>query len=42
MTKRKIRVLIAKRGLDGHDRGAKPVASVLREVFGEHKELKLQ
>jgi len=31
MTKRKIRVLIAKPGLDGHDRGAKTVASVLRD-----------
>ena len=33
MTPRKIRVLIAKPGLDGHDRGAKTVASVLRD-FG--------
>jgi methylmalonyl-CoA mutase C-terminal domain/subunit len=31
MTTRKIRVLIAKPGLDGHDRGAKTVASVLRD-----------
>jgi len=31
MTKRKIRVLVAKPGLDGHDRGAKTVASVLRD-----------
>ena len=30
-TNRKIRVLIAKPGLDGHDRGAKTVASVLRD-----------
>ena len=29
---RKIRVLIAKPGLDGHDRGAKIVASVLRDA----------
>jgi len=29
MPDRKIRVLIAKPGLDGHDRGAKTVASVL-------------
>jgi len=29
---RKIRVLIAKPGLDGHDRGAKIVASALREA----------
>lgn len=29
---RKIRVLIAKPGLDGHDRGAKVVASALREA----------
>lgn len=33
MNPRKIRVLIAKPGLDGHDRGAKTVASVLRD-FG--------
>ena len=31
MVERKIRVLIAKPGLDGHDRGAKTVASVLRD-----------
>lgn len=31
MSKRKIRVLVAKPGLDGHDRGAKTVASVLRD-----------
>lgn len=31
MSDRKIRVLIAKPGLDGHDRGAKTVASVLRD-----------
>jgi len=31
MTKRRIRVLIGKPGLDGHDRGAKTVASVLRD-----------
>lgn len=31
MTKRKIRVLIGKPGLDGHDRGAKTVAAVLRD-----------
>lgn len=31
MPDRKIRVLIAKPGLDGHDRGAKIVASVLRD-----------
>lgn len=29
---RKIRVLIAKAGLDGHDRGAKVVASALRDA----------
>lgn len=29
---RKIRVLIAKPGLDGHDRGAKTVATVLRDA----------
>src|SRR5262245_3440702 len=31
MTDRKIRVLVAKPGLDGHDRGAKTVATVLRD-----------
>ena len=31
MVERKIRVLIGKPGLDGHDRGAKTVASVLRD-----------
>ena len=31
MTDRKIRVLVAKPGLDGHDRGAKTVAAVLRD-----------
>jgi methylmalonyl-CoA mutase C-terminal domain/subunit len=31
MTDPKIRVLVAKPGLDGHDRGAKTVASVLRD-----------
>jgi methylmalonyl-CoA mutase C-terminal domain/subunit len=31
MAKRKIRVLIGKPGLDGHDRGAKTIASVLRD-----------
>ncbi|MGB4214950.1 MAG: methylmalonyl-CoA mutase, partial [Dethiobacteria bacterium] len=30
MGERKIRVLIAKPGLDGHDRGAKVVARALR------------
>ena len=30
MSKRKIRVLVAKPGLDGHDRGAKVVARALR------------
>ena len=32
MTERKIRVLLAKPGLDGHDRGAKVVAHALREA----------
>jgi len=32
MTDRKIRVLICKPGLDGHDRGAKVVASALRDA----------
>jgi methylmalonyl-CoA mutase C-terminal domain/subunit len=31
MAQRRIRVLIGKPGLDGHDRGAKTVASVLRD-----------
>jgi methylmalonyl-CoA mutase C-terminal domain/subunit len=31
-TKKKIRVLIAKPGLDGHDRGAKVVARALRDA----------
>jgi methylmalonyl-CoA mutase, C-terminal domain len=32
MTQRKIRVLVAKPGLDGHDRGAKVIASALRDA----------
>lgn len=32
MTEAKIRVLVAKPGLDGHDRGAKVVARVLRDA----------
>ncbi len=32
MNKRKIRVLIAKPGLDGHDRGAKVVAHALKDA----------
>ena len=32
MSKKKIRVLIAKPGLDGHDRGAKVVARALRDA----------
>lgn len=32
MADRKIRVLVAKPGLDGHDRGAKVVASALRDA----------
>ncbi|HET7274488.1 MAG TPA: cobalamin B12-binding domain-containing protein [Longimicrobiaceae bacterium] len=31
MSERKIRVLVAKPGLDGHDRGAKVIASALRD-----------
>lgn len=31
MTERKIRILVGKPGLDGHDRGAKTVASALRD-----------
>ncbi len=32
MPEKKIRVLVAKPGLDGHDRGAKTVATVLRDA----------
>ena len=32
MSERKIRVLVAKPGLDGHDRGAKVVARSLRDA----------
>ncbi len=32
MTERKIRVLLGKPGLDGHDRGAKVVAHAMREA----------
>lgn len=32
MTERKIRILVAKPGLDGHDRGAKVVARALRDA----------
>lgn len=32
MVERKIRVLVAKPGLDGHDRGAKVMASALRDA----------
>jgi methylmalonyl-CoA mutase C-terminal domain/subunit len=32
MPERKIRVLVAKPGLDGHDRGAKVIASALRDA----------
>jgi methylmalonyl-CoA mutase C-terminal domain/subunit len=32
MTQRKIRVLVAKPGLDGHDRGAKVIARALRDA----------
>lgn len=32
MTKKKIKVLIAKPGLDGHDRGAKIIARALRDA----------
>jgi methylmalonyl-CoA mutase C-terminal domain/subunit len=35
MTERKIRVLVAKPGLDGHDRGAKVVARALRDASME-------
>ena len=32
MSNRKIRVLVAKPGLDGHDRGAKVIARALRDA----------
>ena len=32
MSKRKIRIIIAKPGLDGHDRGAKYIARALRDA----------
>src|SRR5262245_17804554 len=32
MSERKIRILVAKPGLDGHDRGAKVVARALRDA----------
>ena len=32
-TARKIRVVVAKPGLDGHDRGAKIIARALRDAF---------
>ncbi len=32
MTERRIRVLVAKPGLDGHDRGAKVIAAALRDA----------
>lgn len=32
MTDRKIRILVAKPGLDGHDRGAKVIASAFRDA----------
>src|SRR5512147_2630501 len=32
MSERKIRILVAKPGLDGHDRGAKVVARMLRDA----------
>jgi len=32
MKKEKIRILVAKPGLDGHDRGAKVVARALRDA----------
>ena len=35
MSERKIRVLIAKPGLDGHDRGAKVIARALRDAVME-------
>jgi methylmalonyl-CoA mutase, C-terminal domain len=31
-SERKIRILVAKPGLDGHDRGAKVIASALRDA----------
>src|SRR5438874_3705545 len=37
MSERKIRVLIAKPGLDGHDRGAKIIARALRDAGMEDR-----
>src|SRR5215216_3372812 len=34
MAERKIRVVVAKPGLDGHDRGAKIIARALRDAVG--------
>jgi methylmalonyl-CoA mutase C-terminal domain/subunit len=39
MSAKKIRVLIAKPGLDGHDRGAKIIARALRAVFATYQEV---
>jgi len=32
MTEKKLRILVAKPGLDGHDRGAKVIARALRDA----------
>ena len=36
---RKVRILVAKPGLDGHDRGAKVIGRALRDVWGEYEEV---
>ena len=41
MTNCNIRLLVAKPGLDGHDRGANSAALVSEDMFGEHEEPKL-
>ena len=38
MSEHKIRVLVAKPGLDGHDRGAKVIARALRDIYGVYEE----
>jgi methylmalonyl-CoA mutase, C-terminal domain len=39
MPEKKMRVLIAKPGLDGHDRGARGIARAMRDVFGTYEEV---
>ena len=42
MAEKRIRVIVAKPGLDGHDRGAKVVARALRDAGFEVVFVKLQ